>query len=259
MHPGVPGDAGADDISDLAFGSAAAERLGVSDAGMKEQLHRAAARFSAVDFLRFDAPREPPKDTSEPCENCASPKIRSRYDVWLDALVTTYTGDSYGIRLGVPYRDVIRWVTAMRPYPPRAGLSNGAFLDVVYAITHVVYTLNGYGTYRLAPQWLPAEYQYLRENLAEIVKLDDFETTGEFLDTLRAFGLTEADPQIRAGVEYLLARQNADGSWSDVQRTDVYYRYHSTWTVVDGLRLYRWHGQRLSFPRLQRVIAGSPH
>jgi hypothetical protein len=259
IHPTVPGDAGADDIADLVFGSDAAQRLGVPDAGMKEQLRRAAAHFSAVDFLRFDAAREPPSDILEPCEKCESPKIQSRYDIWLDALVTTYTGDRYGIKLGASYRDVIRWVTVMRPYPPRAELSNSAFLNVVYAITHVVYTLNAYGMYRLSPEWLPAEYQYLRDHLTDVVNLEDPETTGEFLDTLRAFGLTEADPLIRQGVEYLLSQQNADGSWGDVNDKHVYDRYHSTWTVVDGLRQYRWHGQRISFPHLQGVLdSGKP-
>jgi hypothetical protein len=31
---------------------------------------------------------------------------------------------------------------------------------------------------------------------------------------------------------------------------DLYHRYHPTWTAIDGLRLYRWRGERLSFQRL---------
>ena len=136
----------------------------------------------------------------------------------------------------------------MRPYPARDTLTLGAFYDVAYAITHVIYTLNNYGMYRLSPAWLPQEYRYLKQNLQEAVKQEDPETLGEFLDTLRAFGLTESDPLIRAGVTYVLSKQNADGSWGGAGDTDVYNRYHSTWTAIDGLREYAWRGKRLSFP-----------
>ncbi len=64
--------------------------------------------------------------------------MRSRYDVWSDALITTYTGDIYGVTLGAPYREVLKWIPAMRPYPPRAQTSMAEFYNVAYAITHVV-------------------------------------------------------------------------------------------------------------------------
>jgi hypothetical protein len=60
------------------------------------------------------------------------------------------------------------------------------------------------------------------------------------VDCLRAFGLTEFDRGIAAAMEYLLARQNADGSWGDLHGTDVQKRYHTTWTAVDALRDYQW-------------------
>ncbi|HUA21057.1 MAG TPA: hypothetical protein VMB25_20055 [Bryobacteraceae bacterium] len=238
IHSSAPSDADADEIADLVFGSDAAARLGVPDPRMKRALRRAAGRFSAVDFLAFD-----------PAGN-ATPS----YDVWSDALITTYTGDRYGVTLGASYPDVLRWIFRLRPYPPRASLGKSQFLDVAYAITHIVYTLNGYGTYRLSPDWLPAEFQYLKDYLMETVRLSDAETTGEFLDTLRAFGMTESDPLIQTGVEYVLSQQNPDGSWGDPHDTDVYNRYHSTWTAVDGLRQYRWRGMRLSFPAARKIL-----
>ena len=81
--------------------------------------------------------------------------MRNRYDVWSDALINTYTGDIYGVTLGAHYPDVLRWISAMRPYPARKTLTLAAFYDVAYAITHVIYTLNNYGMYRLSPAWLP--------------------------------------------------------------------------------------------------------
>jgi hypothetical protein len=86
--------------------------------------------------------------------------------------------------------------------------------------------------------------------LEEAVITDDPEMMGEFLDALRAFGLTDEHPLIRRGVDYLLARQNADGSWGECEEGDLYNLYHPTWTAIDGLREYRWRGLGLSFPEL---------
>ena len=264
IHPGVPPASDADEISDLVFGSDAADRLSVVDLAMKKLLRHEAARYSAMDFLGFDPTREPPPSDlpkqcgkcdrhnvrgATVCGKCGEPlTMRNRYDIWSDALINTYTGDIYGVTLGAHYPDVLRWITVMRPYPARNTLTLSAFYDVAYAITHVIYTLNNYGMYRLSPAWLPQEYRYLKENLQEAVKEEDPETLGEFLDTLRAFGLTDSDPLIRTGVAYVLSKQNADGSWGDPNDNDVYNRYHSTWTAIDGLRLYAWRGTRLSFP-----------
>jgi hypothetical protein len=264
IHPGVPPGSAADDVSELVFGSNAADRLGVADLAMKGQLRQTAATYSAMDFLGFDPTREPPpSDLPKQCGKCGrrnvrgatvcakcggALNVRNRYDVWSDALIDTYTGDIYGVELGAHYPDVLRWISVMRPYPARDTLTLSAFYDVAYAITHVIYTLNNYGMYRLSPAWLPQEYRYLKENLREAVKEEDPETLGEFLDTLRAFGLTDSDPLIRTGVAYALSKQNGDGSWGDPADTDVYNRYHSTWTAIDGLRQYAWRGRRLSFP-----------
>ena len=96
--------------------------------------------------------------------------------------------------------------------------------------------------YRLSPACLPQESAFLKANLGKCIALRDPETTGECLDSLRAFGLETSDPALRAGVEYLLGSQNPDGSWGDMRARDVYDRYHPTWTAIDGLREYRWRG-----------------
>jgi hypothetical protein len=54
--------------------------------------------------------------------------------------------------------------------------------------------------------------------LQEAVKAEYPETLGEFLDTMRVFGLTDADPLVHTGVRYVLSKQNADGSWGDTGR-----------------------------------------
>ena len=275
-HTMVPAKSDVDEISNLLFGGDAADRLGARDPVFKEQLRQAVRRYTVTDFLLFDPAREPPpSDVPKQCAKCqhwnergvtvckrcgAPLSMRNRYDVWADALITTYSGEIYGVPLGGPYRDVIRWISMMRPYPGRATLSTNAFYDVNNAITHVIYTLNDYNRYRLSPAWLPDEYRYLTSNLEEAVKLQDPESLGEFLDTLRDFGMTEHDALIRIGVDYTLSKQNPDGSWGDPSDADIYDRYHATWTAVDGLREYRFHGQRLSFPELQSILGsgGAP-
>ncbi|HEX7957302.1 MAG TPA: hypothetical protein VF508_10195, partial [Pyrinomonadaceae bacterium] len=60
VHASVPEGAGARDVVRLVFGGDAAERLGVADAGLRAEIRRAAARFTAADFFRFDPAAEPP-------------------------------------------------------------------------------------------------------------------------------------------------------------------------------------------------------
>jgi squalene cyclase len=104
------------------------------------------------------------------------------------------------------------------------------------------------------PSWLPEEYAFLKKNLKQAIVMEDPETMGEFLDTLKSFGLPDDHSLIRKGVNYLLSQQNPDGSWGDIEAEDIYRRYHPTWTAVDGLRDYAWHGKRLSFPRLKPLL-----
>ncbi|MBZ5574938.1 MAG: hypothetical protein LAP40_00095 [Acidobacteriia bacterium] len=225
-HPRVPAAADADDVANLVYGSDAAELLGVPDRQMHEALRQAAARFSPVAFLGFDPAREPPPE-------------RDRYSVYQDALIVTYTGDHYGVRLGGHFAEVLRWLPTMRPYPARPD-GTAAYYHGIYTVTHVVYTVDGYNANRISPRCFPEEFAYLRDNLPQAIDDHDPETLGEYLDTLQDFGLTLADPLIRRGVESLLAAQNPDGSWGNPRETDAYVRYHSTWTALNGIQSFRW-------------------
>ncbi len=89
-------------------------------------------------------------------------------------------------------------------------------------------------------QCFAEEFEHLNANLRQAITEQDPETMGEYLDSLRSFGLTLRDPLVRTGFEYLLSAQNDDGSWGDTKDPDPYGRYHPTWTAIDGLRDYRW-------------------
>ena len=270
-HRALPAQASADEVINFAFGSDAADSLGVRDDGLRRQIRRAASRLSARDLLLFDPSKEPPpRDVPEACEfdrvtnargatvcrRCGRPlRMRSRYDVWYDALITAYVGDRYGARLGAAYGDVLKWLPSLRPYRGSEAAANAEFYDTVYAITHVVYTLNDYGQRRLSAGLLPDEFAFLRANLREAVAQGDADMLGEFMDSLRALGLTDADAEIRAGTEYLLARQNVDGSWGDAREKDIYLRYHPTWGGVAALSDYAWRASGPSPAKLRLLLA----
>jgi hypothetical protein len=255
-HPALPSHANAEELSNLLFGAYASEKLRLPDERLKEQIRQAAPLHPVADYLAFDPAREPPPgDVPNPCRRCSkmSPRgaticrhcgapltMRSRYDILCDALVTTYTGDRYGVTLGAPYSAVVRWLPALRPYRGRESGANPEYYDIVYAVTHVVYTQNDYSLFRLSPRSLPDEFAFLKSNLSEAIALRDPETMGELLDCLKSFGLTKDDPLLRTGTDYLLSSQNPDGSWGAMKTDDMYLRYHPTWTAVDGLRDYKW-------------------
>lgn len=270
----VPRKPQPDDITNLVFGSYAAHSLGLPDDQLKQELRKAATNFTATDYYYFDPAIEPPpSDVPDECDcgasnprgrkTCRDCKSRltmmTRYVVWQDALIRTYMGERYGVRLGAPHAEAIKWLPSMRPYPTFVNADDMEFYDAVYAVTHVVYTLNGYSCYRLSPRWLPAEYSFLKQNLTRAIFMDDPETMGEFLDTLKSFGLDEDHPLIRKGVDFLLATQNPDGSWGDVDAEGIYQRYHPTMTAIDGLREYAWRGQRLCFPALAPLLKSKSH
>ena len=86
--------------------------------------------------------------------------------------------------------------------------------------------------------------------------LRDPELLGEYLDCLKAFGVPSDDALVRAGIDFLMAAQNRDGSWGHVQDSDIYQRYHSTWTAVDGLRDFAFRGEGTSFPEALERLKG---
>ena len=243
----------------------AAKPLGVRAPRIKARLRRAAKAFPPVDYLGFDPRVEPPPaDIPDSCvcgiwsargkRTCAACRGRltrmTRYRSWSFAFTAAYCGERYGVPLGARYRDTMQWLPVMRPYPIRARNGGQDFYDAAYAVTHVVYTMNDYGRYLLSPYWLPWEYGFLRSYLETPLAMNDPDMAGEFLDTLRAFGVGDEDAQVRRGLEFLLDTQNVDGSWAVGDAASLYTGFHATWAAIDGLREFAWTGPRLLFPEL---------
>lgn len=269
MHPFVPPDASTELILDFVLVCYALSRLGLRDLLLNAQIRTAAERFSAQDLLGFTPNSEPPSnDLPYPCDCglknqrgrkfCKQCKkrlvIQSRYRVWMEALANTYIGERCGVLFGARYVDVLKWLPTMRPYPVGADEADEFLRDAIYAVTHVVYTLNDYGTYQLSPRWLPQEFEFLKSNVAGACERKDPELLGELLDSLEAFGLRASHSLISRATKYLLAAQNPDGSWGDAGEENIRTRCHTTWTVIDGLRSHAWRGERLSFPKLRPLL-----
>jgi hypothetical protein len=264
-HSLVPPDAGPDLVFDFILVRYALSRLGLRDTALNTQLRNAAKRFSTPDFLGFNPVSEPPPSDlpyacdcglknqrgRTRCKQCRRRlQIQSRYRVWMRALASTYISERCGISLGARYLDVLQWLPALRPYPVGADDDVELLRDAIYAVTHIVYTLNDYGAYRISPRWLPQELAFLQANVAGACVRKDPEVLGELLDSLKAFGMRNSHPLVIRGTRYLLDEQNEDGSWGDPDEENIRTRCHTTWTAIDGLRTYAWRGQRSFNPLL---------
>lgn len=266
-HRFSPLDASSNAIVEVIVVCYALGRIGERNQALNAQIEEAAGKFSARDLLGFDPLIEPPpSDLPYSCdcgmENQRGRKfckqcrrrlpIQSRYRVFMDALTNTYLGERCGIVFGARHVDILKWLHTMRPYPvftEEDAETDALWSDAIYAVTHIVYTLNDYGTYKLAPRWLPEEFAFLKANVGAACAGDDPEVLGELLDSLQAFGLRASHPLIVTGTDYLLANQNDDGSWGDPDEVDIQTRCHATWTAVDGLRTCAWRER----PRLRAL------
>lgn len=269
LHPSLPADATSDLLLEFALVGYAQRRIGVRDPAGTVQLRVAARRFAATDLLGFDPGTEPPpNDLPYPCDctfqnprgrkACRQCKrrlrIQSRYRVWMEALANTYVAERCDVVFGARYADVLKWLPFMRPYPVGGEDDEEVVRDAIYAVTHIVYTLNDYNTYRLSPRWLPQEFAYLKTSVEDACAQHDPELLGELLDSLKALGLPTHHPLIQRGSRYLLTEQNEDGSWGDPGEENIRTRCHMTWTAIDGLRTCAWRGERLSRPELKSIL-----
>jgi hypothetical protein len=267
-HPLLPSDASADLFRNFIFVCYALSRLGLRDVARTAQMSTAAKLFSARDLLGFDPISEPPPDDLSYrcvcglknlrgrtfCRQCRKRlHIQTRYRVWMEALANTYVGERCGILFGARHADLLKWLPVMRPYPADDE-DEEVVRDALFAVTHLVYTLNDYNTHRLSPRSLPQEFSYLKANVEAACVNHDPELLGELLDSLKAFGLRASHPLIKRGTEYLLANQNEDGSWGETDEEDIRTRCHTTWTATDGLRTHAWRGVRESHPEIKAML-----
>lgn len=209
----------------LADTSYAASCLGVDQRGRLELLKQAARAIPPQRFFGFDPIAGDPRTVPG-----------NLYDTFCDALITAFVSEHY-VPFGASLAQITRWAPLLRPYRWEG---EEEFIAVSYAITHLVYVLNGYGAAQLDPAWLPAEHQFLLAHFARVRASQDVETLSEYMDCLRTFGHSLEEPILSEAAAFLLRSQNPDGSWGQSSETDPYVRFHSTWTALGALMDYRW-------------------
>lgn len=266
-HRSIPTNGSPDLLLEFLIVCYALGRIGKGNRLLKSQIATAAEKFTAQDLLGFDPVSESPPDdlpyvcdcgkTNERgrqfCKQCRRRLfIQTRYRVWMEALAKTFMGERCGITYGASFAEVLKWLPVMRPYPSRTNSDEQKMAEALYAVTHLVYTLNDYNTRKLSRHSLTAECAFLRANVEVLRKQNDVELLGELIDSLKALGFPMSDPLIRRGERHLLANQNKDGSWGDFEVADAHARCHTTWTVIDALRTYNWRGAPARMPALKR-------
>ncbi len=124
-----------------------------------------------------------------------------------------------------------------------SSLYKNTWRDHCYLATHIVLALNNYNEFQLQESDAPWVFDYIRASYPAAFARNDVELVGEFVDSLRALGLTEDnDEMVRQGTEFLLDSQNVDGSWSAVLPSTgngswrPYHIMHPTWCALVGLR-----------------------
>jgi hypothetical protein len=244
----------ADTVMHEVIASYAVERMGIGVDRIRRDLQTVLDRYTPRDLLYFDPSAErAPADVPEDCPcghvsergrtSCRACRKRlgkrSRYEVWYYALTTTYFCERQGVASGARFADVMGQLPGLRPYP-RPGSRH--YYDSIYAVTHLVYTLNDYGRSRLSPRRFPHELRFLKACMRWALEQGEPDTVGEIIDTLAALGVDDADPLLVKGRAFLLAHQRDDGGWGE--EGDDYRQFHHVWAAIDGLRDYRWRPER---------------
>lgn len=241
-------------VMDQIGASYAAARLGIPHQRIRRAIEDAAARYSPAELLGFDPrsgaiPRDVPDDCEcgadnergrRRCRRCRRRlQARSGYEVWYYALTNIYFCERFGLELPVTYADVMRLLPTLRPYP-RPGTR--FHHDAIYAVTHIVYTLNDYNSAQLRAPLLGRERRFLKASMAWALKRGEADTVAEIVDSLAGCGVADTDPRMVQGRRFILDQQRKDGGWGDEH--DEYGRFHSVWTCIDGLRDYGWRSRR---------------
>ena len=285
----VPEDAQPHQVQRLLFGLFALERLGMHFPMLKNELRQYTALFEVEEFLHFHPskhdpaqpperkpPRFPPRGgggggggakadapqvlTAPSDELPASgAKGRSALALWSGALVRTFVAEKLGLPLGggfaesTSYDDVLRWRPGLLPYG--AARDAAHFHEQVVAASSLAQTLSDFGRLQLQPETLRPELEFASANVSAAVASNDVDLAAALVDVLRSFGVDEssASAALREGVDFLLRRQRADGSWAAAAASPQAV-YHPTCSALLALSPHEHHGFGPAMPRLLQLL-----
>lgn len=149
---------------------------------------------------------------------------------------------AYPGKFPVSYRllDILRYLKTK----PLANFAKDAAdpsqaMQSVFLATHIAYVMSDYSRLKLDEEDAPWLYDYLRKNFQGAMQSGVVDVVAEMVDVFRSLGYTEEDSDIvRTGTEFLLERQNEDGSWGEVNvdQQSAYDNMHPTSSAIWALR-----------------------
>lgn len=169
-------------------------------------------------------------DSKQVVENCAECghvlRVKVDYGCLNDALIWTYIFADVGIdllcgRKRASLEDVLRLLPLARSYQRIDELGDHTFVWQCYFVTHLIYVFSDWGQHKLSRQLFSEEFEFMISNMELVIRLDDPELVGEFLQCLKILGMEEwADSElwfvIEAGYNYLMALEQqlgGQGKW----------------------------------------------
>jgi hypothetical protein len=132
---------------------------------------------------------------------------------------------------------VLNLYSQIYPYLPMDHLGKDLFKQQCYCVTHLILALSNYGRYRLPSRLFRAEWKFLHTELRTVLRMEDPELVGEFVDCLSILCAPEQSLDLIRGRSFLLdleARFGTRGRWTDTD-ADFYRHYHSSWCAAVGL------------------------
>lgn len=246
----------AQEVMDVIIGIYCMERVGIGTT-VKPEVQRMMAgpdSPTSLDYLGWDPFKGgPPRSLPD----IHSGENVSRFRTMSNSLIHTFYAERVSLSLGVSYAQVFPWLRELQPYQDPERLPWDEYIDQCYLITHIVFTLNNWGELRLDPALLPHEYYFIREHLPVHIKSRDVHLVGEFVECLRAFGASDTDALVQAGMEFLMVEQGSDDLWDS--DSDAYTCYHATMVAVQALLAHEYRGFGPSNQEIGPMLVGWYH
>ena len=226
-------------------------------------LRSAVASHSAEDILRFDATRFhntlPTQSYCLPCgefqkgskggvcpnEGCGKLlTAEDDFEFLCESLVWTSLFSELGLNpvqtadAEVSFECILRLIKCMRPYRSLETRGIDSFKLQCYFLTHLTFVLTKWGACPMQPRTLfVEEYLFLMANMDVVIRMDDAELVGEFLQALHILAVPHSSAVMQKGYHYLLSHERKGtmrGNW--VQSSAPFYqKYHAAYCGIIGL------------------------
>jgi hypothetical protein len=109
-----------------------------------------------------------------------------------------------------------------------------AFLQLAYAVTHLIFACDDYSLLKLSKEQYLPEYEYLKETARISSLIGENDINGEVIDCLLLLGAnndTSMESTIQENQFFLVLKQSDTGAWRNFGKPDI----HAINTAVTGL------------------------